>query len=78
MKKEAELGRQWQENWGFQLEFNQLGGQVERQSFEGVEGQSFYTDKLPVTEMKKIGNKVKTSSLLLDAERQFQVARHSH
>merc|ERR1711892_592747 len=72
VKKEAILGKQWQENWGYQLEFNKLGEKVERPSFEGVEGQSFYTDKLPLTEMKKIGNRVKTSSLLIDAERQFQ------
>ena len=67
-----EKGRQWFENWGFQLEFDQLGEPKTRPKLEETGYQSFYTDKVPVTEMRKIGRTVKTSSLLANAERQFQ------
>jgi len=75
VKKESDIAKQWEEDWGYQLGYDQLGNEREAKQLPRLENVSLFNkENFPITEQKKIGRKVKKSSELLD--KQFRLLQN--
>merc|ERR1712131_365415 len=69
VKKEIDIAKQWEEDWGYQLGYDQLGNEREAKQLPRLENVSLFNkENFPITEMKKIGRRVNKPSEFLDKQ----------